>query len=227
MRKLLLNLHLYTALIAGALIVILGLTGSVMAFEPEIDHLRHWKLTYVTPQARALSLAEISAAISKAFPGQRIVDYGISTSAGLSYQVLLQTRKTVYVNQYTGAVLGTRMGPDFMDGLQNDIHQLHLRLLVIPKGPGADPGKTIASWAGVAMLFLLLSGLYLWWPLKRAKVQASGPPSRFWFDLHNVPRQPDGACATGDGDHDVAEEKEHAVAPCRRSSSGKRQRPHQ
>ena len=38
MRKLLLNLHLYSALIAGAFIIILGLTGSVMAFEPEIDH---------------------------------------------------------------------------------------------------------------------------------------------------------------------------------------------
>ncbi len=185
-RKLLFNLHLYTALITGAFIVILGLTGSVMAFEPEIDHLRHWKLAYVTPQPPVLSLAEISAAVSKAFPGAHIVDYGLSTSPGLSYQIALQRRGTVYINQYTGAVLGIRVGPDFMDVLQNNIHQFHLRLLVMPKGPGADPGKTIMSWAGVAMLFLLLSGLYLWWPLKRVTVQSSGPTMRFWFDLHSV-----------------------------------------
>jgi uncharacterized iron-regulated membrane protein len=157
-----------------------------MAFEPEIDHLHHWKLAYVTPQPPALSLAEIGAAVSKAFPGERIVDYGLSTSPGLSYQISLQRRETVYINQYTGAVLGMRAGPDFMDVLQNNIHQFHLRLLVMPKGPGADPGKTVISWAGVAMLILLLSGLYLWWPLKRVTVQSGGPPMRFWFDLHRV-----------------------------------------
>jgi uncharacterized iron-regulated membrane protein len=156
-----------------------------MAVEPEIGHLWHWKLSYVTPQARTLSLAEIGSAVSKAFPGERIVDYGISTSPRLSYQVGLQSG-SVYVDQYTGQVLGTRSEPDFVDVLQNDIHQLHLRLLVTPKGRGVDPGKTIMSWAGVAMLFLLVSGLYLWWPLKRVRIRSEGPARRFWFDLHNT-----------------------------------------
>jgi len=73
MRKLLFSLHLYAALFAGVFILILGLTGSILAFEPEIDRLLHWKLSYVTPQARVLSLAEIAAAVSKLFPGERIV----------------------------------------------------------------------------------------------------------------------------------------------------------
>jgi len=45
MRKLFFTLHLYVALIAGIFVVILGLTGSIMAFEPEIDHLLHSKLS--------------------------------------------------------------------------------------------------------------------------------------------------------------------------------------
>src|SRR5690349_10543019 len=59
MRRLGFNLHLYAALIAGAFIVVLGLTGSIMAFEPEIDHVLHWRLSLViekhssSPSARA------------------------------------------------------------------------------------------------------------------------------------------------------------------------------
>jgi uncharacterized iron-regulated membrane protein len=179
MRKLLFNLHLYVALAAGVFIAILGVTGAIMAFEPEIDHLLHAKLSYVTPQQRALSLAELKDRMSKAFPGERIAGYAISTSPDLSYQVLLG-RRAVYVNQYTGEVLGEREpGPDFL----SRVHQLHLRLLIRNK---ADTGKKIVSWVGLAILFLLVSGLYLWWPLKRVSVQWRAPSTRFWFDIHNL-----------------------------------------
>src|SRR5438105_14419299 len=105
MRMFLYKLHLYAGLIAGIFIVIFGLTGSIMAFEPEIDHLLHWKLAYVTPHGRALSLSEIGAAIAKAYPGEPIRGFELSTTPGLSYHVALP-RRFLYVNQYTGEVLG-------------------------------------------------------------------------------------------------------------------------
>jgi uncharacterized iron-regulated membrane protein len=178
MRKLLLNLHLYLALGAGVFVIILGVTGAIMAFEPEIDHLMHRRLSYVTPHGRVLSLAEIGAVVEKAFPGERIGGYVLPTDRGLSYSVALR-RGPVAVNQYTGEVLGIRQGgPDFL----SRVHQLHLRLLWQSR---ADPGKKIMSWVGVVILFLLLSGLYLWWPLKRLRIARGAPGFRFWFDLHN------------------------------------------
>ena len=48
-RRLLFNLHLYLALIAGVFVLIFGVTGSIMAFEPEIDRLLHSRLAYVKP----------------------------------------------------------------------------------------------------------------------------------------------------------------------------------
>src|SRR5262249_7099149 len=101
MRKLLLNLHLYLSLTAGVFVIILGVTGGIMAFEPELDHLFHSSLTYVAPQAKALSLAEIGAAVLKTFPGERIRAYTHSTSTHYTYQEGTGQR-TVYVNQYTG-----------------------------------------------------------------------------------------------------------------------------
>jgi uncharacterized iron-regulated membrane protein len=138
-----------------------------MAFEPEMDHLLHANLSYVTPQAHMLSLAEINAVVSKAYPGERIAGYSLSTSPNLSYQVGLR-RGVVYVNQYTGEILGVRAGGwDFL----SFVHQFHLRLALRDQH---DRGKLVMSWAGLAMLFLLLSGLYLWWPLKRVTVKRAG-----------------------------------------------------
>ena len=161
MRKLFFNLHLYVALAAGLFIIVFGVTGSIMAFEPEIDHLIHWRMSYVRPQGHPLSLAEMGAGVLKAYSGERISAYGIAGSPGLSYQVFL------------------RRGMDFL----GYVHQLHLRLLI---GNKADTGKKIMSWAGVAMLFLALSGVYLWWPYKRVTIERRGSSKRFWFDIHAV-----------------------------------------
>ena len=182
MRKLLFNLHLYIALIAGVFVVILGLTGSIMAFEPEIDHLLHWKLTHVAPQARALSLGEIAGIVQIAFPGEPIAGYAIATSPNMSYQVVMRKR-TAFVNPYSGETLGARSGPDWVSTFQGAVHQLHMRLLIHNK---ADTGGRIESCASLAIIFLLLSGLYLWWPLKRVRIRWSGTSRRSWFDLHNT-----------------------------------------
>ena len=161
MRTRVLSLHLWAALAAGAFVVILGVTGSIMAFEDQIDHLLHPHLFRVTPAARPLTLAELGAAASDRFPRERATAYGLSVSPDLSYSINFRSM-TVFVNQYTGDILGTRSGPTWL----NNIHQIHLRLLA------GNAGKRIVSWAAVVMLFLLVSGVYLWW--KRAKNRAWG-----------------------------------------------------
>lgn len=180
MRKLVFNLHLYLALIASLFVMLLGATGSIMAFEPEIDRLLHRKLAYVTPGTRALSFSEIAAIVAGAFPGERIEAYFPSTSPELSCYVDLEKSGAVYLNPYTGQVLGVRPDkPEFLDY----VHQLHIRLSWQRQG---DPGKKIMSWVGVTMFLMLLSGLFLWWPLKRVTVKRGAGGRRFWFDLHNV-----------------------------------------
>jgi uncharacterized iron-regulated membrane protein len=180
MRKFIFNVHLYLALTAAAFVILMGLTGSIMGFEPEIDRLLHRKLAYVAPGGHALSFSEISAIVARSFPGERIQVYLPSTSPELSCYVILEKSGTVYLNPYTGQVLGVR--PDEMEFLDY-VHQLHLRLGWQRRG---DPGKKIMSWVGVAMLLLLLSGLFLWWRQKRFTVQWGADGRRFWFDLHNA-----------------------------------------
>jgi len=182
-RKLLFNLHLYCALAIGVFIAIFGVTGAIMAFEPELDHLLHPHRSYVEPQGSPKPLAELSAAAGKVVPGQPVL-FALSPAANISWQVIYRDA-AVYVNPYTGEVLGVDRSPTEFLGY---VHQLHLRLLTplwLPKRDPRQIGKQVMSWAGVASLFLLLSGLYLWWPTKRVRVEWRSGERRSWFDLHN------------------------------------------
>jgi uncharacterized iron-regulated membrane protein len=71
MRELVLKLHLVVSLIAGLFLVVLGLTGSIMAFETELEDLSHARLAYVHPGPRLSPLADIAAVVSKEFPGEQ------------------------------------------------------------------------------------------------------------------------------------------------------------
>ncbi len=180
MRKILFQLHLIVAIVFGAFIVLLGVTGAEMAFEQEIDHVLHWKLTYVQPQGRAMSLAQIAAAVQQAYPDEKIGAYFLSPAPNISYAVVLKDR-LAYVNQYTGEILGTRAQE--MDW-QGYVHQLHLRLAMLDKG--RKFGETTIKWSGVAALFLAITGAYLWWPVKRVSIGKNDGTRRFWFDVHNA-----------------------------------------
>jgi uncharacterized iron-regulated membrane protein len=167
---------LLIALIAGAFMVILGVTGSIMEFEPELDRSLHPRLSYIRPEGRVLSLSEIGDAVSRRFSGEPVVAYLPSLSPNLSSQVVLPSG-VAYVNQYTGEVLGMRTrGQTFL----GYVRALHVRLA------GGQFGRNILRWSGIAMLLSLASGLYLWWPIKQIRVRGKWASRRLWFDLHNA-----------------------------------------
>jgi len=174
-RRLILRVHLATALIAGAFILVLGVTGSTLAFEPELDRRLHAHLSYVKPSGRVLSLGEIGDAVSRQFNAEPIVAYLPSRSADFSWKVILP-RGIVCVNQYTGEILGVRTRGQTILGFA---HELHVRLA------SGDVGRNILRWSGVATLISLASGLYLWWPTKRFRICGCWRSREFWFDLHN------------------------------------------
>lgn len=175
LRGLVLYIHLSTALVAGLFITILGITGSIIAFEPELDRVTHPHLSYVSAGVKVLTLQEIGDAVSRKFSGEPIVSYLLSESPGLSLEVVLP-RGIVCVNQYTGEILGVRTRGQTVLGFAR---ALHVRLA------SGDVGRTIMQWSGPAMLVSLASGLYLWWPGKRFRIRSGWRSKGFWFDLHN------------------------------------------
>ena len=179
MRNIVRTLHLSVALVAAIFVVLLGVTGSIMAFEPELDHVLHRDLWHVEPASQPLSLEQLAAKIHGAYPGEVISQFYVSGAPDLANRIVVGG-KVLYVNPYSGAVIGQGApGPDVLA----QIHQLHLRLNWMSK-PAL--GKSIVSWADMAMLFLVISGFYLWWPLKRFTISWNHSPRRRWLDVHAV-----------------------------------------
>ncbi len=176
MRKLLFNLHLYCALIIGIFVVITGVTGSIMAFEPEIDRLTNPALFRVAPHGRQMQPSELFAAAARAYPGQKIGSMRMPQSVDDSAQFNVKGPKQVFLNPYTGTILGERSPSTWLA----TVHQIHLRLLI------GEPGREIVTIATGVLLFLVLSGIYLWWPAKRASIRTDAGARRFHFDLHNT-----------------------------------------
>src|SRR5436853_4464868 len=119
MRKALFNLHLYLALFTGIFVVIVGVSGSIMAFEEEIDHATNPHLFKVEPRGERSSVAAMLAAASKAFPGQRLGQLRLPQSPdGTAF--FGAANQAVFMNPYTGEIVGTRNPKTWL----NNVHQM-------------------------------------------------------------------------------------------------------
>src|SRR6188768_3097132 len=81
LRRALFNLHMIAGLAAAVFLVVLGLTGSIMAFEEEIDRATHPHLFRVDAQGRTpLSLTALTGRLASSVPG-RVVAYGMAVTS--------------------------------------------------------------------------------------------------------------------------------------------------
>lgn len=177
MRKVLFNLHLYGALIVGLFVVLIGVTGSIMVFEEGLDRLFHPQFFKVRPQGEPLPVGSLFTAAAKAYPGQKIGSMRLPRDADDSASFNIRGPRQIFLNPYSGKVLGERNPKTVL----TTIHQLHLRLNM------GETGASIVAGVTAVLLFLVASGVYLWWPQKRLTIKWNAATSwRLYFDLHNV-----------------------------------------
>lgn len=201
-RQLWLSIHLYLGLFIGALLVILGLTGSIAVFWVEIDEwLNPELLTVTVPEQKNTaqgapvyrSLDEIvSVARQAATPDSRITTvYGARNSEAVYAVYASQPSgawQRIFVDPYRAQVTGVRSyGANewipnyFMDV----IFQLHFSLLL-----GMN-GQTLVAICALLLLISLITGLIVWWPAsgqwhKALTIKWGAGPVRFNFDLHKT-----------------------------------------
>lgn len=180
MRKAFLYLHLWAGLIAAVFLLLLGVTGALLAFEDEIDHALNAKLAYVEAKSQPLTLDAISEKLLAQYPGGKIDAFGLPPRADLSLLVALTdakgTGRQLYVNPYTGEILGSLADANqFM----RRVHSFHQRLA------GGQVSDVIVGWTAIFLLLLSISGMVLWWRSKTFRIRR-GPALRFTFELHNT-----------------------------------------
>lgn len=184
MKKLIFNLHMFAGLGAAVILILLSLSGAVIAFEPELNRTLHPGLTRVAVTGPVMNWDAVKASVEQQLPGWKLTRFYFPDRPDWSTYSRIRNSKThavrqIYVNQYTGKVLGsTEDGPDLLIR----IHDLHVNLLTgkIKSRPGS-----ILVMAGTwALLLLSITGLFLWFPRRIFRFRTSSPAPRLNRDLH-------------------------------------------
>ena len=181
LRRIILNLHLYAGLAAALFLTILGVTGSIMVFEDQIDGWLNPQ-PVIHPLPERLSLHDLQIRLEVARPGYKVAGFGFPARNDVPFGTFLFSESlkkgmNLAVNPYTGEIIPERAQQNNFTG---KVHQFHTHLLL---GAG---GQAVVGYAGVFLLFLSITGLVLWWPRKTFTVRWGSPGVKFNFDLHNA-----------------------------------------
>jgi len=188
MRTFVLKLHLYLGLVSAILLIVLGLTGSIIAFEGDIEHWLHADLWRVKAGSSTLPESRLVQIVEQRFAPLRVRALQRFRDDNLVHLMQLSNGTFAYINPYDGIIQGTTTAPTNSQRILAYIHQIHLRLTPDPRSTPsvAAVGKFIVSLAGLALCLLVPTGLILWWRTKRLSIQTAGSWFRMCFDLHHV-----------------------------------------
>lgn len=191
MRKIFREIHLWLSIPFGLLITLICFSGAALVFEKEVAELSRPDLYFVKQrEAEPLPIAELMAKVAATLPDSiSVKGVNISADAERTYQVTLSKprRASVYINQYTGEVTGRYERAPFFTFM----FRMHRWLLdsMKPDG-GIFWGKVIVGTSTLMFVFVLISGIVIWWPRTRKaltnslKIATGKGWRRFWYDLH-------------------------------------------
>jgi uncharacterized iron-regulated membrane protein len=181
-RRPILTLHLCAGLLACLFLFLLGLTGSLMVFEEEIDRALNPKLTWVKPGTQRVSLAQMKAHVEQDYRGYTLLAFSIPPRKNMAWTAVMldakaHTQLGLAFDPYTGNVIGSQAD---RNNFTDKVHQLHLRLLA------GRTGGTIVTWAAIFLLLLSLSGMVLWWPRKIVWINWRRPARLVNWNMHQT-----------------------------------------
>ncbi|MDQ2834525.1 MAG: PepSY domain-containing protein [Acidobacteriota bacterium] len=184
MKKFLFTAHLLIGLCSALVLVVLGVSGTIIAFEPELNRLLHPELTKVEVTGPVMNWDLVKGGVEEQAPGWKLNRFYFADAPTYATYARIRSVSThrtrqIYVNQYTGKILGsTEDGPDLLI----KIHDLHVNLLT---GGIADrPGSVVVMAGTYCLLILSLTGIVLWFPRKVFRFHKGSPGPRLNRDLH-------------------------------------------
>jgi len=184
-RRLNFQIHLWIGIVLTLYMILIGLTGSILVFRPELERifgLKPWQ--NIRAKEPVADLATVVENLKAAYPRLRIVSVDAPSEADATFVAVLEGRGRIKVasSATEGRILGEL--PRRRNWL-NVVQELHESLLI-------HPGSQGRMWNGIGAALLLLlnaTGLVIWWPgirnWRRAlKVDFERGWRRINFDLH-------------------------------------------
>lgn len=186
LRGLWLRVHRWIALSAGWVLIFAGLSGAALVVTPPLDRWANPELFVAragAPAAQATtSLESVLRSVRTEFGPAANLVFRPVRGPGETLQVRVRGdwRGTLFLDPATGEEQGRR---GETEGAANVLFKLHSSLYM------EGTGKAILAWVALFYLFLLATGLILWWPRHWSKgwnIVLNKGALRALYDLHRV-----------------------------------------
>ena len=182
------NIHLYLGLAAGIVITIICATGAILVFEKEWQSTIYPERYTVSPSPEKIVLKKTTSTFEEKLPGSSIASIKIFNDPSRSLEVTYAEKKTeaksknkkedgkekkneagkgpgrlqAFMNPHTGEMIALY---NHRNTFFFTVFSLHRWLLA------GDTGKLITGISTLIFLFILLTGIILWWPKTKAKLK--------------------------------------------------------
>lgn len=178
------KVHLILGLAIGLLFFVIALSGAIYTWEPEFSTLLY-KQRVPAQDISFVTVSALKAKMAEEFPEgdfRGVLFQGKERTAN----VLLYVPGSYYyafMDPYSGELVHLQ---DMKMGWLNTLKLLHRNLLL------GDVGKKIVHWVTLLSLFMVISGLLLWWPHRKSRrtyhftIRWKARRVQLNYDLHNV-----------------------------------------
>lgn len=201
-KKILRKLHLWLGLVSGIVVFLLAVTGCIYVFNEEIKQFTRYDLIHVDQgKENRLPLSELMGKVQDCIGFEKEISFVNvykdpekswvfyfykKKKGGISYFQTIDYYQSVYVNPYNGKIKGI-INEEI--SFFNIIKMLHWSLLL-----KSSIGQPIVGYSTLIFVFILISGIVLWWPrnfrksknLFRIKWKKNTSFFRKLLELHNV-----------------------------------------
>jgi uncharacterized iron-regulated membrane protein len=167
--------------IVGLLLMVMGITGSLLVFDDEIENFLSPQLLQVKPQKERVSIESMLKTAQRTYPKLKFEHIMIPQEPDEVYTIMTSDSTSVYVNPYTGSIVGLRQWRQSYKGF---LYDLHVSLLM------GDLGVIVVAVGGLLLVLLSITGVILWPGWKRLnfgfKIRWLAPWRLRNYDFHKV-----------------------------------------
>ena len=185
--KQLFRLHRITGLIAGVMLLLLSITGSMLVFSDEIDHSMYAHAYHVAPEGQPRTLQQLMTDARQSLPGNPYLFFvrlpqAPDESTVLRAEYSADHKVYIFLNPYNGKILQQYSNTDHFTGF---VLYLHFTML------SGKTGATIVLITGILLFLTALTGLFVYrHAIKkvltfRVKLEWSNRTRR-WRNLHRI-----------------------------------------
>lgn len=161
LRSTLFWLHLVCGVFAGAIILIMSVTGALLTYQRQITAWADTRGYHIEPTPQRLSADALIAKVADLRPDLSPTTLMVRSEPTAPASLTIGAGRQLFVDPYTGAVLGEGNGQG-VRAFFRVVVEWHR--YVAASGASRPLGRAVTGASNLAFLFIVVSGLFLWWP---------------------------------------------------------------